>query len=338
MGIIGLGGMGRVHLATHVAGRRGRLVAVADVDAKRLAGGWRKVQSNIRAPGGPRADLSGVARYPSAEELIADPRVEVVDVCLPTYLHAEYSIMALAAGKHVLCEKPIAESLAPARRLAAAAAKARGRFMVAHCLRFWPEYLWLKEQVIKRRKYGRVLAASFRRMSSAPRWSWRNWMADPAKSGGVPLDLHIHDVDFLRFAFGGPQAVSALGAVGKNGVNHIAASYRYDRLGPVTAEASWCMAPAFGFEMGFTVVCERATVIYGSRNSPALVVHGDSRRSRSPRLAKGDGYAREIDYFLECVQKNRAPRVSSAAEALKSLKLALAEVRSLRAGGRWVKV
>ena len=337
VGILGLGGMGRVHLGAHAAGRRGRLVAVADVDAKRLAGGWRAVESNIRAPGGRRPDLSGVARYGSAEELIADPEVEAVDVCLPTYLHARYSIMALEAGKHVLCEKPIAHSLGPARRLAAAAKKARGKFMVAHCIRFWPEYLWVKEQIAERERYGRLLAASFRRLSCAPRWSWRNWMADPAKSGGVPLDLHIHDADFLRVAFGEPRAVSAIGSVGKNGVNHIAASYRYDRLGPVTAEASWCMAPAFGFEMSFTLVCERATVLYSSRNSPGLAVQTRSGRSLAPRLAAGDGYAREIDYFLKCVQKGRAPRLSGAREALKSLQLALAEIRSLRASGRWMR-
>lgn len=340
VGLVGLGGMGRCHLGAWCSLPGAQVVAVCDVEKVRLRTGPRAPGTNIRA-GGRSPKLGGVRKYLRAEELISNPEVEVVDVCLPSDLHERCSIMALEAGKHVLCEKPISVSLAAARRMSAAARRSPGSLMVAHCIRFWPEYAWAREEVFRRRRYGRVLAASFRRLSAPPRWSWRDWLLDESRSGGVPLDLHIHDVDFLRCALGKPRAVSAAASTGtvKRGVtDHILAHYRYEGTGPVTAEASWCMAPSFGFEMSFTIVCEKATVLYSSRTEPTMVIHTRSGRSLTPRLPAGDGYRREIEYFLDCVARKRSPRLSGAEEALKSLELALAEVRSLRARGRWVKV
>jgi predicted dehydrogenase len=272
--------------------------------------------------------------------------VDLVDITLPTYLHAEYTLAALKAGKHVLCEKPICNDLADAKKVVAAAARARGKFMVAHCIRFWPEYAWVKEHVVGKQEFGKVLSASFRRLSGTPFWSWNNWLMDARKSGAAAVDLHIHDVDFIRYLCGEPQAVWALGTIGAvsaGGVDHIVAQYRYPGVKQVTAEGGWAMVKGFGFEMSFTLVCEKATVVYNCNSKPALTVHvrdaADFREGRTlaPEVAAGDGYSREIDYFLDCIIEGRKPSIVTGQEALKSLKLALAEVKSVRSAGRPVK-
>ena len=341
VGVVGIGFMGKMHFGVYKANPKSQVAAIADIDGKKLSGDWSAIGGNIGDASAKAVDLSGISKYSNALELINDPDVDLVDITLPTYLHSKYAIAALQAGKHVLCEKPIADNVADAKKMVAAAAKAKGRFMVAQCIRFWPEYAWAKEHVVAGREYGKVLSASFRRLSGTPVWSWTNWLMDAKKSGSAAVDLHIHDVDYVRYLFGEPRAVWALGVVGavsKGGVDHIVAQYRYPGVRQVTAEGGWAMASGFGFEMSFILVCERATVVYNCTKSPALAVHLQDGGTVVPPVAAGDGYSREMDYFLDCIIEDRPPEVVTGAEGLKSLALALAEVKSVKAGGKQIKI
>ncbi|HOX07917.1 MAG TPA: Gfo/Idh/MocA family oxidoreductase [Planctomycetota bacterium] len=341
VGVVGIGFMGKMHFGVYKANPKSQVVAIADVDAKKLSGDWSAIAGNIGDGSAKSVDLAGIRKYRDAMDLINDPEVDLVDITLPTYLHARYTLAALAAGKHVISEKPICDNLADAKKVVAAAKKARGRFMVAHCIRFWPEYAWTKEHVVEKGEFGKVLSASFRRLSGTPIWSWTNWLMDAKKSGAAAVDLHIHDVDYVRYLFGDPKAVWAQGAVNAvskgGGVDHIVAQYRYPGVGQVTAEGGWAMAPGFGFEMSFILVCEKATVVYNCTKTPAFAVHLRNGKTLTPKVAAGDGYSLELDYFLDCIQKKRNPKVVTGTEALKSLALALAEVRSLKAGGKQVR-
>jgi predicted dehydrogenase len=109
----------------------------------------------------------GMKVYRALDEVLADPEVELVDLCVPTALHPKQAIAALKAGKHVLCEKPLALSAAQARKIVQAAESASGFFMPAMCMRFWPGWSLLK-QVVGGKPYGKVQAASFRRLSPPP--------------------------------------------------------------------------------------------------------------------------------------------------------------------------
>ena len=154
------------------------------------------------------------------------------------------------------------------------------------------------------------------------------------------MELHIHDVDFVRYLFGNPEQVWAAGAVGAvsgGGVDHILAQYRYPGVKQVSAEAGWELAPGFGFEMSFVIACEGATVVYNSTRTPALAVHLSDGTTVVPEVAAGDGYSREIDYFLDCVLRDRPPAVITPQEALSSLELCLMEIESVRAGGCWLE-
>ncbi|HEU0040504.1 MAG TPA: Gfo/Idh/MocA family oxidoreductase, partial [Verrucomicrobiae bacterium] len=189
--------------------------------------------------------------------MLADPAVELVDLCVPTPLHAPQAIAGLQAGKHVLCEKPLARTSALARDIVNAAKSAKGFFMPAMCMRFWPGWAWLKE-LAEKNTYGRILAARFRRVSAPPGWS-RDSYFKGADSGGALLDLHIHDTDFVEFIFGRPSSVFSTGISRFSGaIDHVVTQYKVAGGATVYAEGSWLLTQGFG--MSYTVMFERATL------------------------------------------------------------------------------
>ena len=148
----------------------------------------------------------------------------MVDLCVPTPLHVPQSLAALRAGKHVVCEKPLARTAAQAREIVSAAAQSKGFFMPAMCMRFWPGWSWLKE-LAEKQTYGRLLAARFRRVSAPPGWS-RDTYFKGGESGGALLDMHIHDADFVQFLFGRPKSVYATGQSRYTGaIDHVVCQY-----------------------------------------------------------------------------------------------------------------
>ncbi len=326
IGLIGLGFMGRMHIGAYGRVPDARLVAVADLDPKRAAGDFSGQWGNIEGAVD-RLDMTGITGTTDLQALIRNPDVEVVDICVPTPSHEELAIAALEAGKHVLCEKPLALTSASAQRIVDAAAKAQGLFMPAMCLRFWPTWEFLKEAVADQR-YGPVRAATFRRVASMP----PGWFRNGALSGGAILDLHVHDTDFICHLFGAPQAVFSRGYTKTSGTtDHVITEYLYDR-GPavVSAEGSWCMADGFAFTMRYTVNFEQATVDFEVGRTPQLLLHRDGKTETIDR--PGDGYEREIAYFLDCVRSGRKPDRVTAADAEVGLRVIEAEQRSVTSG------
>jgi predicted dehydrogenase len=143
VGLVGAGFIGRNHFNQYEQmGDRAAVVALCDKEAGRRAGDWSQVGGNIADAKGTKRDLGGIRPYTEWREILADADVDLVDICVPTFLHREITVAALEAGKHVLCEKPMALSVEDCDAMLAAAAEAKGRFMVAHCIRFWPEYVY----------------------------------------------------------------------------------------------------------------------------------------------------------------------------------------------------
>ena len=136
IGVVGLGFMGSTHLEAYQKVAGFELAAVASSDPQKLSGDLSAVGGNLDRGGG-NYDFSAAARYAAAGELIADPDVEAVDLCTPTHLHAPLALQALAAGKHVLVEKPMALTAGDCGAMIAAAKKAGRVLMVAQVLRFF---------------------------------------------------------------------------------------------------------------------------------------------------------------------------------------------------------
>jgi len=328
-GVIGLGFMGRCHLATLAGHEQAEIVAVHDVEAERLRGPLGPGGGNLET-GGKAWDESAVRRCTAAGEIFDDPAIDAVVVATPTHLHAEISCAALSAGKHVFCEKPMALTLADCDRMLAAAERGGRVLTIGHCIRFWGEYAAAAEMV-RSGRFGRLKWLSLSRRCCVPRFGAREWFADPAKSGGGLFDLHIHDVDYAVYLLGMPRAVRAWGEVGPAGeINQVAAWYDYGPSGPsVQIEGGWRAGPAVPFVMSFEMDLGEATVAYASDREPAMRVYADGE---VPAVSAVSGYVAEMDHFIGCVKAGSASEIVPPASSRQSVALACAEAESVRRG------
>ena len=335
VGIVGFGFMGRMHFAHWLRCEGVDVVAICD--------GRDPEQVRQCATGGniegaaPGAALGDRPIYRDAAEMIANESLDAVSITLPSHLHASFSLQALRAGVHVLCEKPMALTSAEGREMLAEARRCGRHLMVGHCLRFWPEYVAARE-LVRGGRYGAVRVAAFQRYSAAPAWSQDGWLQDAARSGGMPLDLHIHDTDFVRHLFGLPVAVSSEAVARQGQWLHIHTRYDTgdDRL--VCAEAGWLATASFGFQMSFTLFLESATLVFDSTRSPTFRVCPEGGESFVPELAAGDGYAGEIAHFAALIQGRADPALAAPEESLDAVRIVEAELRSVRAGGRRMEI
>jgi predicted dehydrogenase len=261
-------------------------------------------------------------------ELMNDPKVDVIDICVPTPGHVDLALTALASGKHVLCEKPVALSSGDALKIANAADTAKGFFMPAMCVRFWPEWAWLKKAVAEQ-TYGPVRAATFRRVGSMP----AGWFKEGKLSGGALFDLHVHDTDFIYHLFGKPNAVYSRGYSKTSGeIDHLITHYLFDGNPLVVAEGGWCQADGWPFAMRYSVNFERASADYDSSRAEGPLVVYEAGKKQVIETPKSDGFIGELTYFLECVKSGTKPTHVTGDDAVEGLKIIEAEKRSVASG------
>jgi predicted dehydrogenase len=327
--VVGLGFMGVTHIKVYQQLKAAKIVAVCDSVRLPVKGVLAGVTGNITGSGAINLGRD-VTIYRALEEVLADPTVDLVDLCVPTLLHPEQSIAALKAGKHVLCEKPLALDSARARDIVRAVDSAPGFFMPAMCMRFWPGWALLK-QVVKEKPYGKVQAARFRRMSPTPGWSKATY-GKGNQLGGALFDLHIHDTDFVQFLFGRPASVFSTGVTRAGGsIDHVVTQYNYPSGPAVYAEGSWLLTG--NFNMAYTILCERATLDYDlSRSAEALRLTEPGKTPKVVKCPGPDGYGSEIRYMVQAVQSGKAPRVVTARDGLSAVQICEAEAESVRTG------
>lgn len=328
IGILGLGMMGRCHLSIHARNKESEIIAICDTNEDLLKGDL-KVIGNIPFEI-TSVDFSRIKRYSDTQKFMADPDIELVDICLPTFLHSNFAIDALDTGKHVICEKPIALHVEEADNMLASAKKSGKFLMIAHCLRFWPEYVFLKK-TIESGEMGRVLSAGFIRLGSPPGYGADNWLLDPKRSGGAIIDLHIHDADMIRWLFGEPSEVVSQGAASPRGAcDYVITEYLYKNGPAVWAEGGWLMPPSWPFTMSFRVLFEKGLVEYDSTREKTLMVRKGN--VEYPEMPKVDAYEAEIDYFIKAAARGKKPELGDPEDAWKSLNLVLTELKSVKSG------
>ncbi|MGC4006633.1 MAG: Gfo/Idh/MocA family oxidoreductase [Pirellulales bacterium] len=330
VGIIGMGMMGRTHFEAYANIYGVKVRAICDRKPQRASGDMAGTDGNVLGAGVAKLDMTGILGTTNYKEILEHPEIDIIDICTATPNHPELTAECLATGKHVLCEKPLARTAAQARQIVENARRSRGTFMTAMCLRFWPEWSWLKTAIAEQR-YGRVLSATFRRMATMP----AGWYSNGELSGGALLDLHIHDTDFVHYLFGMPRAVMSRGYAKTSGaVDHLVTQYLYDEgKGPplVAAEGSWCMNDGFAFEMKYTVNCERATLDYDLGRTPALQVAAEGKLE-AITVPSETGYVGELRYFIECLQAGKQPDMVPLEDPVRCLEILEAEERSVREG------
>jgi predicted dehydrogenase len=332
IGIVGIGFMGMIHYLAARKLKGAKVAAICSRDPKKLSGDWRGIRGNFGPPG-EKMDLGGIKKHPSLDDLLADPGIDLIDVCNPTHLHAETAIAALHAGKHVLVEKAIALETHEADAMVKAAKKANRLLMVAHVLPFFPEFAFAAE-VVRKGAYGRMLGGHFKRIISRPDWSAD--IGDAAKTGGPAVDLHIHDTHFIGLLCGVPGKVFSTGVTRNGVVEYLTTQYLYGANGPAVSCSSGAIAmKGRQFVHGYEIYLEKATLVYES-GTAALTVLTPDGKAKQPKLKGGTeataGFTAEIQTAVDAVRTGIEPDLLSGQLARDALVLCHKECQSVRTG------
>ena len=340
VGIIGIGFMGSTHFRIYQGNEKAKITAIADIDPKKISGDWSQITGNIgNGDNSQPINLEGINTYKNAMDLINDPTVDLVDLCLPTYLHEAFILAALKAGKHVMSEKPIALNSEEAERIINEAKKTESFFTTGMCVRYWPEYQHAYE-LYTSGKLGKLKSATFKRYSgNIDGNAWQNWFMNPKRSGGAILDLHIHDVDIVRYFFGRPGKVTAFGLKNHRsdqGIDQVMAVFDYGDGTLVSAEGGWSASSQVPFEMSFQIICEEGTI---HLSGAGYKIYHENGTIEEPQVTDPNlptGWHVEIDYLLSSILKNSKPdkvikleEMKDAISIVEAEKISINEARSV---------
>lgn len=338
VGICGLGFMGMTHYNAYKKVRGAKVVAVCEKDPKRLAGDWRSIQGNF-GPRGTKVDLSRLARYEQVEELLADPNVDMVDICLPPAAHPEVAMAALKAGKHVLSEKPIALHTADARRMVQTAKQVGKMLMIAHVLPFVPEYTLAYKAAVSG-QFGKLRGGNFKRVISDPLWLTDFY--NPNVCGGPMIDLHIHDAHFIRLLFGMPKAVQSLGRMRGEVAEYFNTQFLFDNPElVVTATSGVIYQQGRPFTHGYEIHFEKATLVFDSGDGMPLTIYDDKGKVRRPKLGTfdmTDAFPIELAEAIRAVQSGTPSALLDGQLACDALYLGAKQTESIKGGAKRVRV
>ncbi len=328
VGIIGLGSMGSTHLDIYSKIKEVEVIAIADSIQSRLDGS-SKAEGNIsgQAEGGVTG-LSAI-KYLDGMELIENPDIDIVDICVGTDLHFTFVEAALSKGKHVLVEKPLARTYDEAKQIIQLAEQSSTYVMSAMCLRYWPAWVFLKE-AIDSNAYGKCLSLNFKRQTSFPGGAF---YSDHNQCGGALLDLHVHDTDFVNYCLGLPEAVFSQGYKGPSGgIDHIATHYIYNQsdLSPlVSSEGSWTMQEGYGFNMSYTANFENGTLSYLLEQDETLKLFRSGSEPELINLKEGMGYEFEIRTFVDEILSGNSTNLDLLRQASETVAIIEAEKTSI---------
>ncbi|MCE2766293.1 MAG: Gfo/Idh/MocA family oxidoreductase [Fimbriimonadaceae bacterium] len=316
VGVVGCGFMGKMHSSVYAMLPNAEFVGVYDVSEER---------------GKPVAEKHGVAFFSDFEAFAAS--VDAIDICLPTYLHAEYTVKAAELKKHVLCEKPMALTTADAEKMVAACRENDVRLMIAHCIRFWPEYALLKKLTVEG-QLGALVSLNLTRYGEFPSWSSNDWLSNEELTGGAALDMHIHDTDYALYLLGKPLEVFSAGTYDDKGLSHIFSTFVYSNT-VVHLEGGWNLPPGAPFKMAFRAVFENGAAIwdggpmtvYEKGKDPVVPEFPKMSTAGGGNISDLGGYYHEIKHFVDRVLSGEEFDVSTPESSLDSLTVALEEIR-----------
>lgn len=338
VGIVGVGFMGWMHWLAYQNVRGMRVTAIHTRDKKKLSGDWRGIQGNFGPPG-EKVDVSKLACHETFADLLADPKIELVDLCLPPHLHVEATIEALRAGKHVFVEKPMALTTADCRRMVRTAEKVSRQVFVGHVLPFFPEYAHARK-VIASGKYGKLLGGNFKRVISDP--LWLKDFYDPERVGGPLVDLHVHDAHLIRMLFGMPRSVTSQGRMRGEVVEHCNTLFAFeDPAIGVCATSGVVNQQGRSFTHGFEIHLEKATMQYefaGFSDTGELMplkILTEKGKVLRPSLGDGDpttAFVGELKEIASAIGKNQPSAILSGDLARDAIVLCHKQTESVRKG------
>jgi predicted dehydrogenase len=348
VGLLGVGFMGWIHYLSYKKAKGVKLAAVCTRDERKLGGDWRGIKGNFGPPG-EQVDLSGVTKYTKLDQLLDDPSIDLVDICLPPNLHAEASIAALRAGKHVFVEKPMGLTAAECDAIMKAADKANKQVLVGQCLPFLPEYAFARAAIASG-KYGKLLGGYFKRVISDPLWLKDFW--DPKKVGGPLVDLHVHDAHFIRLLFGMPTAVTSQGRLRSpppgtqrgDVVEYCVSQFQFADPSLVVFSASGVInQQGRPFTHGFEIHLEKATLCFdlavlagGELQITPLTLLDSKGKAEQPKIPPGDpmlsAFDAEIKEVAQSIKSGRPSSLLSGALARDAIVLCHKQAQAVKSG------
>lgn len=335
VGISGIGFMGMIHYLAYQQMPEVKVTAICEKIPERLTGDWTGIKGNF-GPAGTQMDLTGVATFTDQNEMFASPEVDMVDVCLPPNGHCAATVAALNAGKHVLCEKPIALKTNEADMMVAAAQKNGKMLMIGHVLPFFPSHAFVWEAA-QTQKYGKLLGGHFNRVISDP--TWLSHFYDMDICGGPMLDLHIHDAHFIRLLFGMPSAVQSVGRCRGNVPEYFSSQFLFDDAPSrvVTAVSGTIRQQGRPFTHGYEVHFEQATVLCESfmgMDVTVLTADGQVEKPVLPALGEIGAFVNELTEATTAIQSGQPSSLLDGKLAQDALRLCHKEIESILTGKR----
>ena len=320
VGILGCNYMGSIHADCYSRLDNVEVAAVADLSE----------QAAMRI-----SDKTGARVFSDASELIRSCELDALDICLPTFLHTRYALEAMDKVPYLFIEKPVALNENECDLLQKKQQETKTQVQIGHVIRFWKEYDYLKT-LVEENKFGKVLTATFSRVSPSPAWSSNNWRKDTKLSGGAVLDLHIHDIDFMLYLFGEPENCCFIKNINGEKNSFAVALCTYDDF-VVSVEGTWLLPSTFPFNMYYRVVFEQAAVEFNQGvvtvYEPNKCYHPDISKNalqtedfKEGNISELDGYLNELKYFTDCAISGKKIEKATLYDGVRSLKFVLKEI------------
>ncbi|MCE9557768.1 MAG: Gfo/Idh/MocA family oxidoreductase [Armatimonadetes bacterium] len=322
VGLIGCGFMGRMHSSVYGT--------LSQANLKVCCAKHPESATKLAAPHGATVETDW-------KRVVSDDNLDAVDICLPTFLHAEVAITALENGKHVFCEKPMALTYEEAEKMAAAAKSSGKKLMIGHCIRFWNEYVTLTE-LVRSERFGKLLSLNLTRYGEFPSWSSEGWIGKENLAGGAALDMHIHDTDYALHLLGEPTEVKSFGTYDGRGLSQIFTTMAFGKT-IVHLEGGWNLPPGTPFKMAFRAIFENGAAIMdgspltlypasGQPEIPAYQAMGTA--TGSGNISDLSGYFHELNYFYNELGTGGNMDKVTPESALLSLKVTLQEIEQAK--------
>lgn len=283
------------------------------------------------------------AKYPNLKiysdvfEMIDDDTIDIIDICLPTPMHAAAAVAALRRNKHVLLEKPIALNLSDAELIKSEAAKSKGKLMIAHVLRFWPEYVMMRNIIKYQMLDEKIVSVYASRFNELPLWSDGTWIMQEDQSGGIIIDLMIHDIDFILWNFGKVKRVFSNAIYNSsNFAVQVMAILEMQCGAYAYIEGGYLNPHKAGLSSQMRVYTNKSLIeMYSHLSKLKLVQNGNDVKEIA--VSGEDGYYSEIKYFVNCIKNDSHPAIVTTCNAIESLKVCIELKKSLQTD-KWIDI
>ncbi len=320
VGLIGCGFMGSMHANCYKNIAGVEIAAVADIRPEKAQECAKDTNAKI---------------YGDGKDLIAQADVDMIDICLPTFLHTEFALLAMEKVKYLFIEKPVSLTAEEGDALMKKSAETGCRVQIGQVIRFWDEYVELAK-IVEAGTYGKVIHANFRRISPRPEWGWKNWLLDPSLSGGAGQDLHIHDVDYVLSLFGEPEKYYSVRNSRGEKNSYVNTLMAYDGFA-IGVEGTWGLPTSHPFEATFRVTFEHAVlenaggkfIRYDKDGAHEIVIEkaalsGDAYSGGN--VSDLGGYYNELLYFTDRAKAGEPIEKATLADGVCSLAFLLKEL------------